>query len=314
MKSEPTHVADRVREACREVAEEAGSVRIAHAQVESYSRTLATVPPAPPDPTTQLLPDEGVREDRAAFVICLDAINFGSGWWPTIRKRPGRSGYATIAAGLTERFRARGGWTAEELVGISAEEVAGVVGQEPRHPLMALYAEALRDVGDHVAREHGGGFTTVIDSAGGSALVLADHLSTWRAFADSSPYRGRPVPLFKRAQLAAADAQAAGLAELAGLARLTAFADNLVPHVLRLDGLLELDQGLVADIEAGRLLEHDSPAEVELRACTVHAIELISEALGGALTAAEIDSALWHRGRDARYKALPRPRCRTTAY
>ena len=34
-----------------------------------------------------------------------EAINFGSGWFPTLRKRPGRSGYATdpeYAAKLTE--------------------------------------------------------------------------------------------------------------------------------------------------------------------------------------------------------------------
>ncbi len=48
------------------------------------------------------------REERAAFWLTLDAINFGSGWFPTLRKRDGRSGYHTIAAGLRERFAAHG--------------------------------------------------------------------------------------------------------------------------------------------------------------------------------------------------------------
>jgi hypothetical protein len=60
------------------------------------------------------------------------------------------------------------------------------------------------------------------------------------------------------------------------------------------------------------LLEHGSPEEVELRAGTVHAIELLATA--GRFCPAEIDSALWNRGRAPRYKSLPRPRSRNTAY
>ena len=42
------------------------------------------------------------------FTLTLDAINFGSGWFPTLRKRPGCSGYFTVAWALTDRFRADG--------------------------------------------------------------------------------------------------------------------------------------------------------------------------------------------------------------
>ncbi len=51
------------------------------------------------------------------------------------------------------------------------------------------------------------------------------------------------------------------------------FADNLVPHVLRLDGVLWFDPELVARIEHEELIEHGSPEEVEIRACAVHAVE-----------------------------------------
>ena len=99
---------------------------------------------------------------------------------------------------------------------------------------------------------------------------------------------------------------------MADLDRLTAFADNLVPHVLRLDGVLLLDPELERQIEAGELLEHGSPAEVELRACAVHAIELLATTTP--LSPAEIDAALWSRGAGERYKSVPRPRSRNTAY
>ena len=53
-----------------------------------------------------------------------------------------------------------------------------------------------------------------------------------------------------------------------------------MPHVLRLDGVLEFDERLVGRIEDGLLLEHGSPEEVEIRACALHAVELLVAARG----------------------------------
>jgi Queuosine salvage protein len=304
---------DRVREACAWVAARARSVRIDEEAIEAYAETLPPdAGPAQLDPETHFV--EGDRELRAAFVVCLDAVNFGSGWWPTIRKRPGHSGYTTIAAGLSERFRTVGAWSAAQLRELSAADLAKVVGQDPDHPLMADFASALRDVGERVGAEHGGSFVALVDAAGDSAVALADLLAGWDVFADLSSYEGRPVPFFKRAQLAAADLGRAAVAEFGDEHRLTAFADNLVPHVLRLDGVLRLDPALERAIDAGQLLVHGSSEEVELRACGVHAIELLSTAVDGRLSPAQLDEILWNRGREPRYKAVPRPRCRNTAY
>lgn len=306
-------VADRVRAACSWVASRSRSVRVETRTLEIYLHTLpAEPPPSRQDPATELV--EADRESLAAFHICLSAINFGSGWWPTIRKRPARSGYFTIAAGLTERFREGGAWTAEELTRISAADVAAALGQESDHPLMALYATSLQDVGERVLGDHEGSFEAVVDAADGSALGLVDLLAGWQSFADTSAYDDRPVPFFKRAQLAAAELDRAGIASLSDLDRLTAFADNLVPHVLRLDGVLRLDPGLEEAIDEGELLPHGSPEEVELRACAVHAVELLSMAVGGRLSSATIDNILWNRGAEMRYKETPRPRSRSTAY
>jgi Queuosine salvage protein len=315
-------ICEQVRTSCAWVAARSRSVRIHEGALEAYAAGMpAAIEAAAPDPATELT--EGDREARAAFVVCLDAINFGSGWWPTIRKRPGHSGYFTVAAALTERFRDVGPWSAAELRELGPAAIAAILAQDADHPLMTDYARALRDVGEHVEVDHGGRFEALIDAADGSAPALADLLSGWRAFADVSTYDGREVPFFKRAQIAAADVNRMGIADpttaaegklcgLRDLDRLTAFADNLVPHVLRVDGVLRLDPALEQRIEAGELLEHGSPEEVELRACTVHAIELLATA--SPLVPAEIDSALWRRGRAERYKSLPRPRSRNTAY
>jgi hypothetical protein len=176
---------------------------------------------------------------------------------------------------------------------------------------MEQFAAALRDVGTHLLEEHGGRFRGPAEAVD-SVPALAEAFAHWEAFADASRYHGREVPFFKRAQLAAADLHRAAVAPLPGLEQLTAFADNLVPHVLRVDGLLVLDPELERSIEAGELLRHGSPQEVELRAGAVHAIELLAATTS--LNPSEIDTALWNQGRAPRYKSLPRPRSRNTAY
>lgn len=302
----PASLPDEVRAACAWVAERARAVRINEEAIAEYAGGLPAAGNEDPPPFAAADP-----ETAAAFAICMNAINFGSGWWPTIRKRPGHSGYATMAAGVTDRFNDQGPWSAEELQAMDGATIAMVVGQDPEHPLMEQFAAALRDVGSHLAEEHGGSFLGPAEAAD-SLPSLAGALAAWTAFADASSYHARIVPFFKRAQLAAADLHRAGVADLPGLDRLTAFADNLVPHVLRVDGILHLDPELTARIEAEGLLEHASPEEVELRACAVHAVELLATA--SPLTPAEIDGVLWNRGRHPRYKSVRRPRSRNTAY
>jgi hypothetical protein len=302
----PVSLPEEVRAACAWVAERARSVRIEEGEIERYAAGL-------PQPGSEEEPAPFAEnpEAAAAFAICMNAINFGSGWWPTIRKCPGLSGYGTMAAGVSDRFACAGPWGVEELRAMDMQTIAEVVRQDPEHPLMPQFAAALRDVGNHLVSEHEGRFRGPAEAAN-SIPDLAGMFAAWGSFADVSHYDGRAIPFYKRAQLAAADLHRVGVADLPGLDRLTAFADNLVPHVLRVDGILRLDPDLVTRIEAEVLLEHGSPAEVELRASAVQAVELLAAA--SLLTAAEIDGALWNRGRDPRYKSLPRPRSRNSAY
>jgi len=83
--------------------------------------------------------------------------------------------------------------------------------------------------------------------------------------------------------------------------------------VLRLDRILRFDPALVERIEAGEVIEHDSSEEVEMRAGAVHAAELIC-AQRSDLFPQQVDHLLWTKGGGARYKAVPRPRARCTAY
>jgi hypothetical protein len=299
-----------LREVCAEVARRARHVTIQYESIGQYARGL----PLNSDAGSLEPRVRGTREELAAFWLTLDAINFGSGWFPTLRKRPGWSGYSTIAAGMRERFEANGPWAAGELAAIDAAELAAVLGQAPGHELTELFARSLRDLGSHIIRDYDGRFAAFVDDASGSAARFVTTLAGWRCFEDTSDYEGMSIPFVKRAQIATADLSLAGVARFDDLKRLTMFADNLVPHVLRLDGVLLYAPALAERIERGELIPHGSPEEVEIRACAVNVVERIVAGRGGEVTAAAIDRLLWNRGQQPRYKARPRHRTRCTAY
>ena len=286
---------DSVRDHCAAVARSATSVRIVPDRLAGLSPT----PAGPPTPEHHFI--EGNREDVARFVLCLTAINFGSGWWPVIRKRPGMSGYFTMATGLTERFRAHGAWSNLELRSVTARELAEALGQPQNLELIGLYADALHQLGRFLGDRTA---TAVIDEAGGSAERLAESLAAGMAYFDDRGF-------YKRAQIAGPELQRFEVATFTDLDRLTLFADNLVPHVLRVDRALVYTPMLADHIDAGKLLPSGS-WEREIRACAVQAVEQLSASTG--IPAHELDMALWSHGQSPEYKAQPRHRHRTVFY
>jgi Potential Queuosine, Q, salvage protein family len=286
---------DEVRRHCAEVAERARHVRIELDRLDA----IEAGPEPSLDPDRHYL--EGSREDVIAYLLTLDAVNFGSGWFPTLRKRPGSSGYFTVAAGLADRFRERGPWRPPELRELDAAEVSSVLGQDPGHELMGLYAEALRQLGRFLGDRSA---ADVVAETEGSAERLAETLAAGMPFFDDRGF-------WKRGQIAANDLTLAGVADFHDVDRLTIFADNLVPHVLRMDGVLVYDQALAELIDSEQLLP-PGDEEREIRACAVHACELIASHLG--VPPCKLDVWLWDRGQDERYKSRPRHRTRTVYY
>jgi hypothetical protein len=292
-------LSDDVRRHCAQVAADARSVRI-------DAGALGAVEPAEPpelDPLVHYL--EGAPEDVALYLLALDAINFGSGWFPLLEKRrvDGNpiSGYFTVAWNLSDDWRAEGPWTAGDLRTMSTERIAGALRQSADLELMSLFAQALRELGRLLA---GGRALDLVQSARGSAQALATTLAGRCAmFADHGFY--------KRAQIAANDLSLAGVAQFGDLDELTIFADNLVPHVLRCDGVLVYEEALAGHIDSGALL----PAgrwEQEIRACAVHACELLAQRTG--VPPRVLDVWLWNRGQAPAYKQRPRHRTRTVFY
>jgi Potential Queuosine, Q, salvage protein family len=98
-------------------------------------------------------------------------------------------------------------------------------------------------------------------------------------FNDVAEYNGREVRFHKLAQLAFWMLHVTlpdGLG-VSDLERLAAFADYIVPVGLRVMGILRYSEELERAIDEHRLIEAGSPWEVELRAHTIYATDLLTD-------------------------------------
>ena len=94
-------------------------------------------------------------------------------------------------------------------------------------------------------------------------------------------YKGRQVFLYKRAQIFVADLWGAfhgkGYGVFKDIGSITIMADYIVPAVLRQLGVLKYSPRLASTIENSNEIIPGNEEEVELRACSVHAVEKIRE-------------------------------------
>lgn len=311
---------ERVRRSAADVAARASLVRV---DEHALDRLVAAHHWSEPEP----FPEEawsGPEEHVVAGVLWWNAVNFGSGWFPLVAKRPGLSGARSLATNWQRWVGAHGMPAAGALSEIDRSRVAEVFGQDadgPATELLDFFARAWRETARLVLEEFGGNPAALVEDAGRSAATLAETLGALPTWRDEHRWRGTQVPLYKRAQIVASQLAATlhgnGLGAFDDLDRLTCFADNLVPHVLRHHGVLDVDGGLASRIDRGDLLQSGEPGEVELRASAVHAVEVLVQRLrerDETVTPARIDHLLWQRGQDPAIKARPRHRCRCSFY
>jgi len=171
-------------------------------------------------------------------------------------------------------------------------------------------------------------FTIIRDNFNGkcTSFVLLAHknaillvkliVDSFPCFRDQAIYNktGSQVFLYKRAQILVSDLYLAhrdlvkanpafpnaDLIDFEGsISELTTFADYRVPQVLRAKGVFVYDKMLAEKIDKKEIIDHSSDFEIEIRAGTVVAVEMMKKELlklGVKAHSIEIDVCLWQIG------------------
>ena len=252
-------------------------------------------------------------ERTVNWILVLDALNFcfwaekGQPRWLIEYHGEKLNGYLAEAAALKRAVEEQVPlWDAEYLSTISSEDLAHIFRGEQTIPLFEQRLHNAREAGRVLLERYDGQFNKAIEQAEYSAVKLVLLLAQdFPSFNDVTRYRNAEVRFFKRAQICAADLYGCFSGKSWGafsdLDQLTAFADYKLPQVLRHFGVLEYHPTLAERIDNQEELEAGSEEEVELRAATVWACELLRREMlhqDHPTTTAEIDLRLWLLGQN----------------
>jgi len=268
-------------------------------------------------------------EKTVHYLLVLDSLNFC--FWPApgkekwkIRYKPGwLSGYFAMALALKRAIESGIPITsANYLAGLSLDSLKRILGGKGDLQLLEERVQILNELGQLLLDNYDGKAHKLVESAGNSALelvrILAEKLPSFR---DISIYEDQKVFFYKRAQILAGDLYGTfsgkGWGDFTDICELTAFADYKLPQILNHQGILQYDQALEQKIDQKINIESGSREEVEIRAGTIHAVELIRDELkenGKKLKAFEIDWILWDLSQSPSFNTRPYHRTKTIFY
>jgi hypothetical protein len=317
-----------VLETSRRVAEKSRHVRIHEEAVVPFSRELVSRGLVVP-PWEDRYHFRGGDEETIAYLLVLDSLNFcfwpepGKEKWAVPHESGWVSGYYALALSLKRTLEAGTPLAdAEYLVCLSLERLKEILGGRGELQLLKARVEILRELGRVLVERFDGKAFKIVRSARASAVALTRLLAeSLTSFKDVAEYCGEKVYFYKRAQIFSADLCGAFSGQAWGRFRdmqdLTAFADYKLPQVLRHLDILRYDERLGERVDQKVALEAGGVEEVEIRAATITAVDMIRQALAGLgknLRAFEIDWILWNLGQEDRFRERPYHRTVTIFY
>lgn len=310
------------------VTQESRRVHIDTGSIERFSRNLLTQGTQTPswDCRYHLC---GASEKMVSYLLVLDTLNFcfwalpGESRWEIEYGSEVVSGYFGLAAALKQALASGVPMTDPGyLAAMTEDQLRNILGGRGVLPLLQERVRNLNELGQILLEVYDGKPVRLVKAAGKSAVALARLVAeNLPSFRDVARYHGRDVFFYKRAQIFASDLYSAfhgqSWGEFRDVNTLTAFADYKLPQVLRHVGVLTYDKALSERVDNHIRLDAGSAEEVEIRANTVWAVELIRRNLeqhGRRINACEIDGILWTLGQRDKYRVKPYHRTLTVFY
>ncbi|KAL9642058.1 hypothetical protein ABK040_004107 [Willaertia magna] len=225
---------------------------------------------------------------------------------------------------------------AKNLQTISEEKLINEWFKGKQIPLVGERVRLIREVGFTLEKYFNGKAYELINQSSKSVKNLVDLVTRYfPGFRDSCIYSptGQQIHFYKRAQIFCADIYGCfngkGIGEFTDVDQLTMFADYRVPQILSSDyylktngedagSILVYSEELDKKLEKFEIFEYSSQMEVEIRACTVQAVELLRDYLyqkhGIKCLSIEIDWLLWQIGEANRLVIKPHHRTLSIFY
>ncbi|CAD8100092.1 unnamed protein product [Paramecium primaurelia] len=259
----------------------------------------------------------GDEEQIVDFLFILDSLNFC--FWPQKDYE-----YENLSSAIKECFqKCPQQFKAESILKMTFEEFQQLLFPNfPNFPLITERFRLLQHASEVLMTFFEGEFVNVIKAAKNSAAKLLNILTTqFLGFQDHAIYQGRQTFFYKRSQILIGDIYAAlkgqGLGKFNDIEILTMFPDYRVPQILNQLNVLQYDEELQNMIKNEIEINHGSEYEIEIRANSVIAVELIKEEfkkLGQKLNSIEVDWMLWQMGEELRFDIVPHHRTLSIYY
>ena len=171
-------------------------------------------------------------------------------------------------------------------------------------PMLEERVEIFHELGTVLEEHYQGRFHNFLHSGPRTTSAALERLiETFPSFRDESHYRGQRVAFQKRAQLLLwylhSRFRTDGYFALDDPAELTVFADYIVPVALLRLGILSYSPELENAINARKIIPRNSEEEVEIRATTIWACHLLTQAINERrppdrqVIDAVVDTRLW---------------------
>jgi hypothetical protein len=307
-------------------------VSIDKEKIDAFAQKLKDVPLKDWDNEMQFL---GTPEQTILYYFFVDSINFcfwqekGKARWEVQKDGQWISGYYAFSWAIKKAFLANEKLqkvkTIVELTFDDFRQIfygkPGEIFSEGELLLLEQRYKIIKQNFRVLQEQYWESVKYLLGQANGDVNRLVKLLmNDFSSFKDVSKYHGQPVYFLKRAQLFVGDLYHAFKGQSYGrfdnIGDLAICIDYKIPQLLQAEGVLVYSDKLKSKIQNEELITKDSEEEVEIRANTIYACELLREKLSGLsrpMASNDLDWLLWNIAKDTQF-LMPYHKTITTNY
>ncbi|CAH2306001.1 Hypothetical predicted protein [Pelobates cultripes] len=264
-------------------------------------------------------------EDAVNWVFFADTLNF-SFWSESedekyLVKYKGKeySGYWSLCAAMNRALDEGIPLTAASYYStVTMDQLKKILRSDSKFPIPMIEERLniLHQTGKVIMEKFGGSFLNVLKQSEKSAVKLMQLVvENFPSYRDEATFQGIKVAFYKRAQILVGDIwgvlEGKGDGCFSDIRQITMFADYRIPQALVHFGVMRYSENLLKKLNEGWLFQNEDVEEIEIRGCSIWAVELICEQIeelfrknGGKMnneiTPVLIDHFLWDYARDYR--------------